>query len=879
MKELESKDIKKRKSFFGRNWSWIISAAITAVFMLIMMIAMSVAPFGKNSFTLVDSIHQYIPFFSILNDKLHRGADLNYTWNVGMGINFRALYLYYMASPLNIIVYFFSRKNLIAFFSILVALKITISSGAFSFYLSRRRGKPTNNLMIVALGLAYGLNNYMCGYYWNIMWLDCIMVLPLIILGYEQLVKKSDPRLYIAALFYSMYCNYYISFIICIFLVLWFLCSGHKDVKKFFTDGLKFAGCSILAAAMSAFSLVIAYLGIMKTSSAKAPMPEWNWYQNFFAMIRSQFMISKPVNMDTFDGSANLYCGTICLILLFIYIFSERIRPVEKIRKALLVAFLLLSMNQELLNFIWHGFHNQFGIPNRFSFVYIFVLLVISYDMIIQLRKTSYVSIGCGVAASFVVLGLCYKFGDLDGFISDEKLLILSVILISLYTVIIILRRANTVSVKANTIIMGVYLALEILINAAIGIGMNDVADGEYYMQYADEMQAATQKIEEMEEGTGHLFYRQEIYNPIMMDETSFDNIKGVGTFCTTVRGDLVKTASYLGLYTGANEFLYKGATPVTNDLFGVRYVYMRKNAYYAGVSDMENVLSTDNMVVYKNDSALPIGYAIDKDINKWSYANHNCAMVLNHFATYGADISNNIYNTTNPDFTVSGTGCDTEFNPKSPNVINYTNGSGNTMSILVSFIVDDPGKYFINIRGNYMQTVSYSLNGLKKGSDRYQTQLMDLGELVKGDLVTLEIKFSKGCSASGSLTVYTSVLNRDALTAFRAEMTKRGMEVNELKDDYVKGNISLEEDQLVMTSIPYDEGWTAYVDGKEVEIEKLAGAFIGIDAGPGHHDIELKFSPEGTKEGLIVSGLAWLVYIVLFIYIIRQKSRRKAKH
>ena len=579
MKELESKDTKKRKTFFSRNWSWIISTAITAVFMLIMMIAMSVAPFGKNSFTLVDSIHQYIPFFSILNDKLHRGADLNYTWNVGMGINFRALYLYYMASPLNIIVYFFSRKNLIAFFSILVALKITISSGAFSFYLSRRRGMPTNNLMIVALGLAYGLNNYMCGYYWNIMWLDCIMVLPLIILGYEQLVKKSDPRLYIAALFYSMYCNYYISFIICIFLVLWFLCSGHKDVKKFFTDGLKFAGCSILAAAMSAFSLVIAYLGIMKTSSAKAPMPEWNWYQNFFAMIRSQFMISKPVNMDTFDGSANLYCGTICLILLFIYIFSERIRPVEKIRKALLVAFLLLSMNQELLNFIWHGFHNQFGIPNRFSFVYIFVLLVISYDMIIQLRKTSYVSIGCGVAASFVVLGLCYKFGDLDGFISDEKLLILSVILISLYTVIIILRRANTVSVKANTIIMGVYLVLEILINAAIGIGMNDVADGEYYMQYADEMQAATQKIEEMEKGTGHLFYRQEIYNPIMMDETSFDNIKGVGTFCTTVRGDLVKTASYLGLYTGANEFLYKGATPVTNDLFGVRYVYMRKNA------------------------------------------------------------------------------------------------------------------------------------------------------------------------------------------------------------------------------------------------------------------------------------------------------------
>ena len=199
--------------FWSRNWSWIISTAVATVFMLVIMKILKVAPFGTYGFTLVDSIHQYVPFFSDYQDKLKTGGNLFYTWDVGMGQNFQSLLLYYMASPLNLIIAFVSRRHIMTVMSCLISLKMAISAGTFSFFLSRRKGKCTNNMMIVALGLAYGLNNYMCGYMWNLMWLDSIMVLPLIILGYERLIKKKDPRLYTLALFYSLYCNYYISFI------------------------------------------------------------------------------------------------------------------------------------------------------------------------------------------------------------------------------------------------------------------------------------------------------------------------------------------------------------------------------------------------------------------------------------------------------------------------------------------------------------------------------------------------------------------------------------------------------------------------------------------------------------------------------------------
>ena len=44
---------------------------------------------------------QYAPFFAEFRHKLADGGSLLYSWNVGMGVNFAALYAYYLASPLN----------------------------------------------------------------------------------------------------------------------------------------------------------------------------------------------------------------------------------------------------------------------------------------------------------------------------------------------------------------------------------------------------------------------------------------------------------------------------------------------------------------------------------------------------------------------------------------------------------------------------------------------------------------------------------------------------------------------------------------------------------------------------------------------------------
>ena len=60
----------------------------------------------------------------------------------------------------------------------------------------------------------------MAAYSWNVMWLDCLALLPIIILGLEKLVKQNKVSMYVFALAISIWSNYYISIMICIFLVI-----------------------------------------------------------------------------------------------------------------------------------------------------------------------------------------------------------------------------------------------------------------------------------------------------------------------------------------------------------------------------------------------------------------------------------------------------------------------------------------------------------------------------------------------------------------------------------------------------------------------------------------------------------------------------------
>ena len=85
---------------------------------------------------------------------------------------------------------------------------------------------------------------------------------------------------------------------------------------------------------------------------------------------------------------------------------------------------------------------------------------------------------------------------------------------------------------------------------------------------------------------------------------------------------------------------------------------------------------------------------------------------------------------------------------------------------------------------------------------------------------------------------------------------------------------ISLDKDQILFTSIPYDESWHVFENGKEIKKEKTLGSFIGLNIGEGHHSLEFKFIPEGFYTGLIITFISWIAFFAYLFLMIRRHSK-----
>ena len=72
---------------------------------------------------------------------------------------------------------------------------------------------------------------------------------------------------------------------------------------------------------------------------------------------------------------------------------------------------------------------------------------------------------------------------------------------------------------------------------------------------------------------------------------------------------------------------------------------------------------------------------------------------------------------------------------------------------------------------------------------------------------------------------------------------------------------IDLEKDNLVFFSIPYDKGFTAYVDGQKTEIEKVFDGLSAVYVPAGDHSIRFDYRLLGLKEGMAVTTVCLVLF------------------
>ena len=311
------------------------------------------------------------------------------TWDIGLGVNFSALYAYYLASPVNWLLFFCPDGLIIEFMTVLIVLKTALAGVSFTWYLRRhcRRVDFGSGLF----GIFYALSGYMAAYSWNIMWLDCIVLFPLILWGLERLVEEGKGKLYCIALGLSILSNYYISIMICIFMVIYVVArviiTPPRGLGRLAEDSRPF--CPVLAACrrLAAAVLLPAVFALQATASGDFNFPgTLTSYFSIFDMIARHIgNVGTEIGLDHWP---NIYCGVAVLMFFLLYIGSGRISPREKAVYCGLLLLFYASFSTNMLNFIWHGFHYPNSLPCRQSFIYIALILTMCYKAYIHLDST-----------------------------------------------------------------------------------------------------------------------------------------------------------------------------------------------------------------------------------------------------------------------------------------------------------------------------------------------------------------------------------------------------------------------------------------------------------------------------------------------------------
>lgn len=841
----------------NKKYILAFSFFIPFVVMIGCCIAFGVQPFGDHSLLIIDGLHQYMPFYSVLYDKLKEGGSLFYSFRSGLGINFLSLFSYYLSSPLNLFILFFKKTQLNMAVSMLVVLKIALSGLTSGIYFSSKSKKPGFSVLMISS--AYALSSYMVGYCWNVMWLDAIMIFPIVLMGLERLIDKKDGRLYCAALFYALYCNYYIAFMICIFVVIWYIFYSFKSVKQFFFRGISFALYSFLAAGMASILLIPAYMGIKQTASGETMiLPEHSFLTNMADLLNRQFALASPISHDNFDGNANLYIGIFSVLAVGLYLLNREIKISEKIKKLILVGFFYLSFSEMILNFIWHGFHDQYGIPNRFSFLFGFVLLYMLWEVFEHLYgiRSWHIALSCMAGVGLIVYARTKGTNPLDDKIYGiaGMLFLLYGMLLFLYT----LSRKRKVWYKTAFCVVAV---VEMVVTAFLGFNENGQISVSKFFYGTNAMEKATTSLQD---GT---FYRSEFANALMVDENAWYPINSVGLFGSTATDRMVMMMDSLGFYTGCNEYLYKGATPVTNLLLNVKYLYYHEEDNL--LTDFKYLKSQDSFDIYENPvREMSLGYMMNDSVKDWYYESAYPFRVQNELGEKAFGVSGLFSNIEISDPKTNG--CTASRTNDGEYYFEYGDSRPDNMIFTIP-ITESTDNLYLFYDGTQVENAQIKVDGVSVQSGDLDGYMLPIGKVGAGSEVEVTFEL-KGETETGYVRLSAAYFSQRAFLNLQKEAASRAFDISNYSDNSVEGTVTAQKNQTLFFSIPYDTGWKVKVDGKTVQTCKIGNAFLGVKVSAGEHKVSLKYTPPGFSIGWKIS----LLSIGIFLFICFVKYRYK---
>ena len=794
------------------------------------LFSLNIYPFGNISLRFSDSLMQYPAFFEGLrNFKI-------FTFNIGLGESFYPIFTTYLNNPLNLLYFLFRKENFDLFFVILTLIKFGLMGLTMNILLNYRKKLSKSTLIFSTI---YALSGFATFYYWNYQFLDAMYLLPLIMIGIDKIVNDDKNLMYYGCLTYMIIIHYYTAYMCCIFAVIYFFyllynSNYEKKIKK--QRIVKFFVTSLFCGLTASYIIIPTIFSLFQgRNSYLSDVNFWQVNDVFLPSIYNFFMGSTTVKENVnLLNSANLYISMFVFVLVMISIFYSKMNRQYKKSTLFVIIIYILSLFLYPLYYIWHLFQQPVGIPSRFIFCFNAFWVLIAYNFFIKkdkhyqvISKKVLIIIVIFLVCSFLYKSFYYNF--------DNDKIYIWLFIINLFMIIYYFFNYNNSNLRFITYFI---IILELTINIIMNINVN-YQNIYYRYTYVNEDR---QKIIDISNLINNLqdnnnFLR--IHTTLNKNGGLLYNFNGVGRYSSIYNNNL-------------NNFLYN---------------FRDNNEYNHSINYNSHFLM---------DALLGVKYVINESTNKYltnKYIINSLGFLISE---QNVDVIDNLINNKELKSLEPVITLENVIEKENCYELNDSNTEG---KVIFMYNINENIIGKINLLNNYL---IYSTDDQKnvqkiiKYEDTYKLylndeEISDIYSLIKGDIVKLEIFLNEGQNSTPKFDNKLEYINEEKFKLLIDDLNSNI--INEVKINFrgFSGNVSATDDKnLLVLTIPYDEGIEIKIDGEKVDYFKFKDSIIGLKLIKGEHKIEMVYHIKGFTIGVIFS----LIGIIGFIFYLKSLKK-----
>ena len=837
------------KTFFRNYWTYLISFIIPLVIMFGVYLSQGIYWNSDTSPLLGDGFHQYVIFDLNLRNILHGSDSLFYTFTSGLGLNFYALSSYYLGSFLSPLVYFFDVSSMPDAVYLSTLLKFGLI-GLSTFFSLSKIFKNIPALLRLALSTSYALMSFTVSQLEIKTWLDVFILIPLILTGLHLLITEKKRILYFTSLSILFIQNYYFGYMTALFLIVWYFCQLSWDFKSRKYSFLDFFLTSLLAG-LTSFIMTLPTLFDLRTHGEKLTAitkikTDASWYLDLFA---KQFI--GAFDTTKYGSIPMIFVGLLPFILTIVFFTLKSIKFHVKLCYATLLIIIIASFYLEALDLFWQGMHAPNMFLHRYAWVFSTLLIYISAEVLNRVKDIKLWNVLFSI--TLLLSGYLATIYFKNHYLFLTKLnILLTLEFLVVYLLLLLVLIKKLISPKIFSILILIFTISEISFNASSqlnGISKEwgfasrstynkDIPSMEAILEYIKQQPDTFTRTEKLQTQTGN-------------DSMKF-NYNGISQFSSVRNRSASTTLDKLGFKSsGTNLNLrYANNTIIADSLFGISYniseTYPDKYGFHPSYQK-------DNLTLYKNQFALPIAFATQslyKDVTFNDHTLDNQTQFLNQIAGLNEEYFYPInHHTDSGDNVVNLNGTDTE-----DATISYSIEVPDNSQVYLSMTK-------LNFSNDKKKQVDIIVNGEKKSftTDNAFT-FFNLGYTENKQTFDIQIKFPGNAQISfESPTFYR--LDTKKYTEAISKIKENPVEVSSYKNK-VTVNYKVKSETSIFFTIPYDQGWSAYQNGKKLQIQQAQTGFMKIDVPEGEGTITLSFIPKGFVAGASCSLIAIIVFI-----------------